>query len=498
MIPPSRIPFRRAVLQAYNVTYTKEESLGAGAFAVVSRVVHRGTGQEFAAKDIVLRRLAKSSRERLLREIEVMKVLDHPNIIKIVAAYRNPSKLIIIMELCTGGSLLTKLKSQPTGKLPEHNAHKYVGQMLWAVNYLHTNGICHRDLKLENFVFVDESADAQLKLIDFGLSRSCLKGDVMTAMAGSSFYVAPEVLRGHYTTASDLWSLGAIAFMLVTGRIPFAGNTEREIMNKIKTHPESVRTNRHLLKKEFSDGCRDFILQLMEPDHEKRITCGEALRDSWASEPCIPVTPAPQQHHRHRKKSSSEPTDADGGDAETLLVSQLMEFRDFGQLKRSALLAMAFNSTSAELRGLNDAFGMVDKDQTGVIRIDEFTALIRKHGISDSTEIQSYFDALDQDGTGLVKYSEFAAAALAYRQYDDDEKVTSAFDALDLDDSGEITVANLKALLGAGHDNDAVERVLAEGDYLHNGTINLLEFKKALTGATAGTALGVATELQRL
>ena len=120
-------------------------------------------------------------------------------------------------------------------------------------------------------------------------------------------------------------------------------------MSKIKTHPDSVRQNRHLLNKRFSDECKGFILQLMAPNPEHRITCGEALRSSWASEPCN--TPEDNTSVATEKRGGAQRDSSDGGESdaetETLLVSQLMQFRDFGQLKRAALLAMAFNSTSA-------------------------------------------------------------------------------------------------------------------------------------------------------
>jgi hypothetical protein len=201
--------------QLFASHYEVGEVLGKGAFATVFRATKRDTGVEYALKQIALRRLSGSSRERLLREIQIMQLLDHPHIIKVTAVYRSPTKLLMVMDLCTGGSLLDKLKSNAGGRFTEVQAQRYVSQMLYSLNYLHSNGIVHRDIKLENFVFSDTSPNARLVLIDFGLSRSCLREVAMTAMAGSSYYFAPEVLKGQYGEASVCDSLPSCSSLFV-------------------------------------------------------------------------------------------------------------------------------------------------------------------------------------------------------------------------------------------------------------------------------------------
>ncbi len=156
-------------------------------------------------------------------------VLDHPNIININAIFRSPSKLMIVMTLCTGGSLLDRiqqLQRKGNGRFPEPEAQRYAAQAVYAVHYLHSNRICHRDIKLENLVFTDNTPKAALVLIDFGLSRSCLRDGAMHAMAGTSLYFAPEVLAGEYDEKSDMWSLGVgsptslVACLSATDRQP--------------------------------------------------------------------------------------------------------------------------------------------------------------------------------------------------------------------------------------------------------------------------------------
>ena len=205
------------------------EALGDGGTAQVYKVTHNESGLQYAMKIVNLTKITdKSKKDMLLREIKLIKMLDHPNAVKVYEVFRRLNYIYIVMELCTGGELFDKLYEQPVQdgeKAPrfvEADAQYLIKRMLGALNYLHSNNIAHRDLKLENFIFTSAETDAEIKLIDFGFSRQYLEKDAkMQEMVGTCYYLAPEVLKRDYTQASDLWSLGVVIYMMVTGSVPF-------------------------------------------------------------------------------------------------------------------------------------------------------------------------------------------------------------------------------------------------------------------------------------
>lgn len=178
------------------------------------------------------------------------------------------------MELCSGGELFDRLAAQPGSRMQEKTVRQLVIKMLRALHYLHEHGIIHRDLKLENFIFTNKKKNADIKLIDFGYSRSYLEGEKMTSLVGTSFYIAPEVVEGEYTKAADLWSFGTIIYMLVTGELPIAGDCDSEILGnvvRLLDHPKKFGAIANMVPGvSISPECSDFINQLMEIDTKKR------------------------------------------------------------------------------------------------------------------------------------------------------------------------------------------------------------------------------------
>ena len=165
--------------------------------------------------------------------------------------------------------------------------------MLGALNYLHKNGVVHRDLKLENYIFTGPGkGEGQLKLIDFGLSRACIEGETMTTNVGSVIFKAPEVMAGAgYGTESDMWSLGVICHMLCTGLVPWEGDTRAEIEASITKEAGNIDSLMGLLMWFYEScklpmDCQDFLLCLIDPDREARY-----VLDSENSPPFPPPPP---------------------------------------------------------------------------------------------------------------------------------------------------------------------------------------------------------------
>ena len=196
-----------SISSVYNLPHKDEKSavLGSGATSTVRIIEHKVTGTKYALKTIKLNRVAKAELKALFKEVEIMKKLDHPNIIRVVETFKDFNNLHIIMEMCTGGELFDKLYDQPKNRFEEKKCRELVIKMLSSLHYLHEAGIVHRDLKLENFIFTSKDSDAEIKLIDFGLSRGYLEGTHMRQFVGTPYYMAPEVIKGDYTSACDMW-----------------------------------------------------------------------------------------------------------------------------------------------------------------------------------------------------------------------------------------------------------------------------------------------------
>lgn len=174
--------------------------LGSGVAGVVRLCVHRATGTEYAVKCLDLGAVKSTQELKALRnEIAIMCQLDHPFIVRITEVYESANEIYIVQELCRGGDLFDRLD-----ELPEEDAYCYteaqcarlVQQMLTAIGYLHNQGIVHRDLKLENFLFSTQQADSDLKLIDFGLSKHFELGECHHEFVGTPYTVAPEIIKG--------------------------------------------------------------------------------------------------------------------------------------------------------------------------------------------------------------------------------------------------------------------------------------------------------------
>jgi calcium-dependent protein kinase len=185
--------------------------LGSGVSGVVRLVTHKATGVNYAVKCLDLDMIDSEVGLRQLRdEIFIMCQLDHPNIVRIEEVYESASDIFIVQEYCKGGDLFDRLDKQPDYHYTEAQCARLVKQMLSSVRYLHSKGIIHRDLKLENFLFSSRSANSELKMIDFGLSKHFEIGQMLCDKVGTPYSVAPEIINGSYDEKCDMYVLFSI------------------------------------------------------------------------------------------------------------------------------------------------------------------------------------------------------------------------------------------------------------------------------------------------
>ena len=413
----------------------------------------------------------------LLAEVNLMRQMDHPYIVKIIATYMSFQVLHIVMELCTGGELFDLLYEQKDCKFSEIECATLAMKMLSAVNYLHSMEICHRDLKLENFIFTNKGSNKEIKMIDFGFSKNYLSKGHMHEVVGTSYYIAPEVLAKDYTQKSDLWSLGVIFFMMLSGRTPFGGDDDYEIQEAVKTGQFEMRG---LHWRHVSTEARHFIKCLLEMDVEVRYSAEQALNHAWIKSGGKDVADS---------SVSPRTTEEDMliDESVNMSISSIKMYREFSRLKKMALVAVAVGMTDTDVDAMKTAFEEMDIKKNGTISLEEFRQVMSKskYGQNSSVDIDTLFADVDLDQTGAIKYSEFLAACLQESLYLEDDRVVDAFNKLDVDHSGQITRSNLKAVLGKDLDDEAINRIIAEADFQKNGVVDLDEFRRVMRGEKA-------------
>jgi len=264
--------------------YKVGDEIGRGAFSVVKKAVHKKSGEEVAIKIIEKKFVDKQDLMLLAREIDIMKKVDHANVLKLREVYETDETISLVMELVTGGELFYKIVEK--GNYSEKDAANIVAQMINGVEYLHGEGIAHRDLKPENLLCSGEGEDGykpfRVVIADFGLSKIFDSGEALETSCGTPDYVAPEVItaEGSYDKSVDMWSCGVITYVLLCGFSPFLSSTQTGLFEKIikceYDFPDPEWTN-------ISEEAKDFIRHLLVKDPEQRWTAKQCKEHPWLS-----------------------------------------------------------------------------------------------------------------------------------------------------------------------------------------------------------------------
>uniref|UniRef100_A0A182K698 SNF-related serine/threonine-protein kinase n=1 Tax=Anopheles christyi TaxID=43041 RepID=A0A182K698_9DIPT len=263
--------------------YDLEETLGSGHFAVVKLARHVFTGEKVAVKVIEKTKLDEISRAHLFQEVRCMKLVQHPNVVRLYEVIDTQTKLYLILELGDGGDLYDYIMRHEKG-LSESVAREYFRQIVRAISYCHQLHVVHRDLKPENVVFFEKLG--VVKLTDFGFSNKFCPGQKLETSCGSLAYSAPEILLGdsYDAPAVDVWSLGVILFMLVCGHPPFQEANDSETLTMIMDC-------KYTMPAHVSDGCRNLIGKMLVREPEKRATLQQIAMDEWLMEGSCEETP---------------------------------------------------------------------------------------------------------------------------------------------------------------------------------------------------------------
>jgi len=436
--------------------YDVIKQLGKGGYGKVYEVKNKKTGELRACKH--LSKLNIKNLDKFRREIEILKKMDHPNIIRIYEVYESERSLYIVMEECKGGEIFDRIIEHIQNKqmYSEKDAAIIFQQVMSCIQYCHNQNICHRDLKPENILYLNAGSEKnnRIKIIDFGLSQA---SDRLKTKVGTAYYVSPEILKGNYTQLCDIWSAGVILYILLSGDPPFNGANDSAIYNKIAemryTFPESKWKN-------VSNDAKDLICHMLVPEKE-RFNAEQVLSHKWF------------------QNANEAPLSEIEFNAHNLF----MNFVNGSMIKKMGLMFIATRLDENEINNLKKVFSAFDTGKDGQISYEEFKQGLMglKSNKIKEEDVKSLFDKIDVDKNGKIDYTEFIAATIDEANYNKKERLLEAFDSFDKDGSGQISKGELLETLNAAKCQEKeIEKFIKAVDQDGNGKISREEFMKLM------------------
>ena len=450
--------------------YIREKTLGHGSYGTVYLVKHKQLHRYFAMKVIKKTHKNKSDEESLMNEINILRKMDHPNILKMTDFYNQKKEYDIITEYCQEGELFNEIKAY--APFNETIAGYYMKQILKAVCYCHGMNIVHRDLKPENILIVKRMKNGchPIKIIDFGTAKIFSKEKRETLLIGSAYYIAPEVLDRNYTEKCDIWSCGVIMYILLTGRPPFGGNTDMEIMQKIKTGKfDLTKYPWGIISKE----AKDLIKDLLQLNPGQRLSAEKALKHPWFQTKQVKQIESMNNLTKHNTIK---------------LVENLTKYRSDNILRCAVIAYLVHNNT--QLKEAHEAiklFNQIDENGDGRITKEELynglQSYLASEGEKLKNEVELIFNHIDTDHNGFIEYEEFIRAAIDKNYFLSNNFIKFAFSYFDRDGSGNITMEEVRNLFYLNEKNkksaEAEKQLKSSFDEIdinHDGSLSFEEF----------------------
>ncbi|XP_041001136.1 CDPK-related kinase 3-like isoform X1 [Juglans microcarpa x Juglans regia] len=448
----------------FGAKYELGKEVGRGHFGHTCSA--RGKKGELKDQPVAVKIISKAkmttaiSIEDVRREVKILKALSgHKHLVKFHDACEDANNVYIVMELCEGGELLDRILSRG-GRYAEDDAKFIVVQILSVVAFCHLQGVVHRDLKPENFLFTSRSEDADMKLIDFGLS-DFIRPDVrLNDIVGSAYYVAPEVLHRSYSLEGDIWSIGVITYILLCGSRPFWARTESGIFRAVlRTDPNFE----DIPWPSVSAEAKDFVKRLLNKDYRKRMTAVQALTHPWL-----------------RDDSRSIPLDI-------LIYKLVKSYIHATPFKRAALKALSKALTEDELVYLRAQFTLLEPNRDGRVTLENFKMALVRNATDAMKEsrVLDIINVLEPLSYKKMDFEEFCAAAISTHQLealDGWEQIAStAFEHFEQEGNRIISVEELARELNLG---PSAYSILREWIRNTDGKLSLLGYTKFLHGVT--------------
>uniref|UniRef100_A0A7S2GZG6 Calmodulin n=1 Tax=Helicotheca tamesis TaxID=374047 RepID=A0A7S2GZG6_9STRA len=436
-------PNGKRIEDVYDGVHENTRNICRSVAGFVRRVTHKQTRIDCAVKIFNLERLTEKGMQQLKEEVRILSEVDHPNIVRLEEVYRSESAVYLVQELCEGGDLFhwigNRAECKKEGLPSEERCADIMRQLLSGMRYLHSKGIVHRDMKLENILFDTEGANSELKIIDFGLSKHFIPGERQHENVGTLYTAAPEVLRKNYDERCDVWSIGVIAYVLLSGEAPFGGcygeKDRRPIITNITSgiyhfEPEDTWANR-------SQEAKEFIRRLLVTDPNDRPTAAEAQKLPWLL--------------RSRRQSQS---------LSPAVVRSLISFKNFqNDLRKLLCEVLSYTLLPCQVKSLRREFSKLDKDATGEISLQDLKCALLSQENADivvtEKDVEDIFDAIRIHKTdSCVHWHEFIAAVLCLCSVDERNQ-RLAFDRFDCDHKGYIAFNDVLHLVGDEETDDA-------------------------------------------
>ena len=443
-------------------------------YKVLKNIGHGSFGDVFLAYNIytkvkvAIKKIFKSNEDLLsdgeiMDEIEILKCLNHPDIVKIIEFYGTEEAYYIVNEFCPWGELYNKAN----GQMSETQISVIFRQILSGLSYLHSKNIVHRDLKLENILISDkEYIEAtkeeyfDVKIIDFGNARIFNNNNLNKPIVGSIYYIAPEVFNKKYNMECDLWSAGVILYMLITGCPPFDGEDNKKIMEKIKI---GIFDKNNINYKNASFEVKDLISKLLVIDPNKRLTANQALQHPWLNK-----TKSNILYYNISK------------DEILKCIQNILSYNIKSRYEEIVLAYIVHNlPQQKEIKTIIKLFKIINKKGDGKLDKKEL-----KYGllnfVSDNylKNLDEIFNLLDGEKRGYIEYEEFLRAGLDRKQILTEENLKYAFNFFDKENNGYITKDRMKIFFVKPIiDEELYNRTFDEIDKNKDGKIDYQEFK---------------------
>jgi calcium-dependent protein kinase len=463
--------FVRGMQQDPLEKYQIVKKLGEGTYGIVYSVRHRETDIIRAMK-IIEKNCSLIDSSNFLKEINILCKLDHQNILKLFEFYDFSQKIYIISELLSGGELFEKIIKMK--KFTEKEAAVIMRQIISAINYCHINGIVHRDLKPENIMLegnfdFERFDDIHIKIVDFGTSEFFHKNRLKERV-GTSYYIAPEVLKkSSYSEKCDLWSCGIIMHVLLTGRPPFNGKSDPEILSNILNNNFDTQ----ILNGKISADGIDLLRGLICKIPTKRLSASEALRHPWLN--------------KYNQKTICSPCIQNSPVLKAVKTNLNTLYR-CEKLKKAILnYSVRYCTKLKEEQELRYIFSSFDFDGDGRLTKEELRkALLYVKGEDDIKVIPTnkytvMLKEIDLDNNGYIEYEEFLTACCNREELLCNKNLITAFNLFDKDKDGYIDMFELRQVLnnenvGICNNDNVYFEMIKEFDINKDGKVSFEEF----------------------
>ena len=444
--------------------YLKLRDIGKGTYSKVYTVQNKSNFKVYLCKEILKSKI--SDLLKFKNDINILSKAEHPNLVRIYEIFEDERHFSLIMENCTGNELFFNILKKLLNGEPfsEKEAVPIFKQLMSAVSFCHSQGICHKDIKPENILFLNNKPDSPIKIIDFGLSkifgeiRPLMKGNkmeknVMSARVGTAYYMSPEAIQGNYDNKCDIWSCGVILYIMLCGYPPFDGETEHDIFKAITRKKFSFPEEEW---KTISDDAKDLIKHMI-CDADKRFNAENILNHQWV-EKCAP----------NAKESLANYNS-----------NSLKNYNNLYKLTKFIIEFISSRIGECNINHLRIIFEEMDTNKDGTLTLNEI-----KEGINKISEIcnmneeekEEILKNFDTEKQVRIEYNEFIAACLEQKSYLREEYLLDVFMMLDFDGSGKISKPEIKFALSGDLENETLEKLIQEFDLDGDGEIDYREF----------------------